>query len=41
MRSEIDKLYSMGMDIPCIASRLNLTCEQVRTLLGIEENEDA
>tara|TARA_R100000458_G_C8175511_1_gene174444 strand:- start:89 stop:214 length:126 start_codon:yes stop_codon:yes gene_type:complete len=40
MRNEIDTLYEQGMDVACIASRLSLTCEQVRIILGIEETED-
>ena len=32
--------YEQGMDIPCIASKYNLTCENARELLGVEEDEE-
>ena len=43
MNHELIKDYALGMDIACLGSRYNLTCEEVRELLGIEEeeNEDA
>ena len=32
--------YKMGKDIACLASVYNLTCEEVKELLGIEEDEE-
>ena len=42
MKHELIKDYALGLDIACLGSIYNLTCEEVRELLGIEEeNEDA
>tara|TARA_R100001163_G_scaffold15896_1_gene14364 strand:+ start:350 stop:490 length:141 start_codon:yes stop_codon:yes gene_type:complete len=38
MKHEIYRDYELGMDIPCIASKYNLSCEEARELLGVEEN---
>ena len=40
MKHEMYKDYEQGMDIACIASRYNLTCEEARELLGVEEEEN-
>ena len=40
MKHELYKDYALGMDIACLGSRYNLTCEEVRELLGIEEDEE-
>jgi hypothetical protein len=32
--------YEQGMDIPCIASKYNLSCEEARDMLGVEEDEE-
>ena len=36
MKHEMYRDYEQGMDIACIASRYNLTCEEARELLGVE-----
>tara|TARA_R100000306_G_C4327098_1_gene118249 strand:+ start:603 stop:737 length:135 start_codon:yes stop_codon:yes gene_type:complete len=40
MKHEIYRDYQQGMDIACLGSRYNLTCEEVKELLGIEEEEE-
>ena len=40
MKHELYKDYALGMDIACLGSRYNLTCEEVRELLGIEEEDE-
>ncbi len=40
MKHEMYIDYEQGMDIPCIASKYNLTCENARELLGVEEDEE-
>jgi len=40
MKHEMYRDYEQGMDIPCIASKYNLTCENARELLGVEEDEE-
>ena len=32
--------YEQGMDIPCIASKYNLSCEEARDMLGVDEDEE-
>ena len=32
--------YKMGKDIACLASVYNLTCEEVKQIIGDKENED-
>tara|TARA_R110000851_G_scaffold93224_1_gene203133 strand:- start:38 stop:175 length:138 start_codon:yes stop_codon:yes gene_type:complete len=38
MKHEMYIDYEQGMDIACIASKYNLSCEDARELLGVEEN---
>ena len=40
MKHEMYRDYEQGMDIPCIASRYNLTCSEARELLGVEEDDE-
>ena len=40
MKHEMYIDYEQGMDIPCIASKYNLSCENARELLGVEEDEE-
>ena len=40
MKHEMYRDYEQGMDIACIASKYNLSCEEARELLGVEEEND-
>ena len=40
MKHELIKDYALGMDIACLGSRYNLTCDEVKELLGIEEEDE-
>ena len=40
MKHEMYRDYEQGMDIPCIASKYNLSCEEARDMLGVEEDEE-
>ena len=40
MKHELYRDYEIGMDIACLGSRYNLTCEEVKELLGIEDDDE-
>jgi len=40
MKHEMYRDYEQGMDIPCIASKYNLSCEEARDMLGVDEDEE-
>ena len=40
MKHEMYRDYEQGMDISCIASKYNLSCEEARDMLGVKEDEE-